>query len=55
MQIKEDAPVTSTANGGNGLDSPKLPIKPNSIFTRYKKLKKSNQRDVVDVEKLKNQ
>lgn len=35
--MNEDAVVTTTDNGGNGLDSPKLPIN-NNIFRRVKKL-----------------
>jgi hypothetical protein len=39
-EIKEDAaPVTTTANAGAGLDSPQLPIKPNSVLTRFKQMK----------------
>lgn len=38
-KITEDVVVTTTDNGGNGLDTPKLPIKPKNILTRYKKLK----------------
>ena len=40
-QIKEDVPVTTTNNGGNGLNSPVLPIERDSILTRFKKMKKN--------------
>jgi hypothetical protein len=39
-EIKEDAvPVTTTDNAGAGLNSPQLPIKQNSILSRFKKMK----------------
>lgn len=44
-KIVEDAVVTTTNNGGEVLDSPKLPIKPKNILTRYKDMvKKKNQK-----------
>lgn len=47
MKIKEDVPVTTTMNGGSGLDDPKLPIKPKNMFKRIKDLsnakKKANE------------
>jgi hypothetical protein len=42
QEIKEDVPVTTTNNAGAGLDSPQLPIKPQSVLSRFKKLKKSS-------------
>ncbi len=39
MNLKEDVPVTTTDNGGAGLDEPKLPIKAKNILTRYKDMK----------------
>lgn len=46
MHIKEDAPVTTTGNGGEPLDSPRLPIKPNSLVKRAQILiKKSKETD----------
>jgi len=36
--MNEEAVVTTTDNGGQGLDSPKLPIKPSNIFRRVKQL-----------------
>lgn len=46
-EILEDAVVTTTNNGGAGLDSPQLPIKPkNSLFRRTSTLiKKKCERD----------
>ena len=37
-ELTEDAPVTSTNNGGAGLTDPKLPIKKDNLFKRYKEL-----------------
>ena len=47
MNLKEDVPVTTTDNGGIGLNDPKLPIKPKNILTRYKnmKIKSKNKKD----------
>jgi hypothetical protein len=38
MNIKEDVPVTTTANAGAGMDDPKLPIKQKNIFRRVSNL-----------------
>lgn len=41
--LQEDGPVTTTDNAGAGLTKPELPIKPDSVFRRYKKLLKSKE------------
>lgn len=38
-EIKEDVPVTTTDNAGQGMKTPELPIKPKNIFKRYKDMK----------------
>jgi len=39
MKINEEV-VTTTDNAGAGMDTPKLPIKQNTILKRYKELKR---------------
>jgi hypothetical protein len=36
-------PVTNTGNAGNPLILPQLPIKPNTILSRYKDMKKKRK------------
>lgn len=45
MNLKEDVPVTTTANAGAGLNDPKLPIKPpkKNMFRRVKELSDKNK------------
>lgn len=42
-KLQEDAPVTTTANAGTPLVAPELPIQPNKILDRFKKLVKSTK------------
>lgn len=42
--MNEEAIVTTTNNAGAGLDSPKLPIKPN-VFRRVIELIKKNKKN----------
>ena len=39
-EIKEEAPVTTTANAGQPLVAPELPINKKSVFSRYRDTKK---------------
>lgn len=44
MILKEEIPVTTTANAGAGLDDPKLPIKQKkNMFRRVKELTDKNK------------
>jgi len=47
-ELLEDAPVTTTNNAGAGLITPQLPIKPDNILKRYKKLLKSKDKSKVN-------
>lgn len=50
MIIKEETPVTTTANAGAGLDDPKLPIKPKNMFRRVKELSTKNKKSNDNLE-----
>lgn len=43
MNIKEESPITTTDNGGNVLEDPKLPIKSNNMVRRVMDLSKSRK------------
>jgi hypothetical protein len=47
-ELKEDSVVTTTDNGGMGLDYPKLPIKPKTILKRYKEFKAKQTKSSFD-------
>jgi hypothetical protein len=42
--IVEEVAVTTTDNGGAGLISPQLPLKPNTLLKRYKDMIKDKKK-----------